>query len=199
MHKTALRWVLGLMLVLVLVLELAITFALARRDRFDAAALQTRVESAGAAGPGLFMGFTTLATVVVLPRAVITLAGSALFGAWLMTCSTRRSKGAMPVVADDELFVAQSLSLPAPLMQVQDSPGLGLEVRVPREDPAPMLPRSNRILVQPTSSRDRSRMRGWQRTRHAGAAHAGAIAIFARIRQRPAWRSHHADHRGSKT
>lgn len=66
MHKTAMRWVLGLALVLVIAfaLVLAIAFALAWRDRFDAAALQAGVEGAGAAGPALF-----------LPGAVLTLAG----------------------------------------------------------------------------------------------------------------------------
>ena len=57
------------------------------------------------------------------------------------------------VGGDDELVVAQGLSLPAPLVQIQDSRGLGLEVRIARKDPASMLPRSNRVLVQPTPHR----------------------------------------------
>jgi len=74
MNETAMRWVLGL------TLSLAIAFALTWRDRFDAAALQAWVESAGAAGPLLFMGLYAVATVLFLPGAVITLAGGALFG-----------------------------------------------------------------------------------------------------------------------
>jgi len=37
---------------------------------------------------------------------------------------------------DDELVVAQHLSLPTPFVQVQDASGLGLEVRIARKDPA---------------------------------------------------------------
>jgi hypothetical protein len=37
---------------------------------------------------------------------------------------------------DDAHVVAQCLSLPAPLVQVQDPPGLGLQVRISRKDPA---------------------------------------------------------------
>jgi len=54
---------------------------------------------------------------------------------------------------DDEFVVAQRLSLPAAIVQVQDPPGLGLEVRIARKDPAPVLPRANRVLVQPTPYR----------------------------------------------
>ncbi len=74
MNKPALRWVLGLVLVV------AIAFAVALRDRFDSAALQAWVEGAGAVGPVLFMGLYALATVLFLPGAVVTLAGGALFG-----------------------------------------------------------------------------------------------------------------------
>ena len=74
MNRTALRWVLGL------VLLAAVGVALTQRGRFDAAALQAWVEGAGAAGPLLFMGLYALATVLFLPGAVITLAGGALFG-----------------------------------------------------------------------------------------------------------------------
>lgn len=73
-NKSVMRWVLGLALVL------AIAFALAWRDRFDAAALQAWVEGAGAAGPVLFIGLYAVATVLFLPGAVLTLAGGALFG-----------------------------------------------------------------------------------------------------------------------
>lgn len=74
MNKAAMRWVLGLALLV------AIAFALAWRDRFDAAALQAWVEGAGAAGPVLFMGLYAVATVLFLPGAVLTLVGGALFG-----------------------------------------------------------------------------------------------------------------------
>ena len=74
MNRTALRWALGL------VLLVAVGVALTQRGRFDAAALQAWVEGAGAAGPVLFMGLYAVATVLLLPGAFITLAGGALFG-----------------------------------------------------------------------------------------------------------------------
>src|SRR5437868_13665221 len=43
----------------------------------------------------------------------------------------------------DEFVFAQRLSLPASRVQVQDAPGLDLEMRVTREDPAAMLPRAD--------------------------------------------------------
>ena len=48
---------------------------------------------------------------------------------------------------DDELVLAQRLPLPAPLVQVQDAPGLGLEVRIARKDPAAVLPGADGIFV----------------------------------------------------
>ncbi len=74
MNKTVTRILLGLILLL------AVGAAIALRDRFDAAALQASVESAGAAGPLLFMLLYALATVLFLPGSVLTLAGGALFG-----------------------------------------------------------------------------------------------------------------------
>jgi uncharacterized membrane protein YdjX (TVP38/TMEM64 family) len=74
MNKTVLRWLLGLTLLA------AVVAAVALRDRFDTAALETWVSSAGAAGPLLFMALYALATVLFLPGSVITLAGGALFG-----------------------------------------------------------------------------------------------------------------------
>jgi len=74
MKATALRWLLAAAL-----LGLA-GAALALRDRFDAAALRAWVESAGAAGPAIFIAIYAVATVLFLPGAVITLAGGALFG-----------------------------------------------------------------------------------------------------------------------
>jgi uncharacterized membrane protein YdjX (TVP38/TMEM64 family)/rhodanese-related sulfurtransferase len=68
------RWLLGLTLMA------AVVAAVALRDRFDAAALETWVNSAGAAGPLLFMALYALVTVLFLPGSVITLVGGALFG-----------------------------------------------------------------------------------------------------------------------
>jgi uncharacterized membrane protein YdjX (TVP38/TMEM64 family) len=58
----------------------AIILAIAYRDRVDAAALGTWIDSAGAAGPLLFIVLYALVTVLFLPGSVITLAGGALFG-----------------------------------------------------------------------------------------------------------------------
>jgi hypothetical protein len=54
------------------------------------------------------------------------------------------------VSRDDELVLAQRLALPAPLVQIQQAPGLGLEVRIARKDPAAVLPGANRVFMQPT-------------------------------------------------
>lgn len=74
MTKTLPRALIGLALLA------AIAAAIVYRDRFDAAALESWVNSAGAAGPLLFMALYALATVLFLPGSVITLAGGALFG-----------------------------------------------------------------------------------------------------------------------
>lgn len=58
----------------------AMALAFAYRARLDAAALESWVDAAGAAGPLLFMGLYAIATVLFLPGAVLTLAGGALFG-----------------------------------------------------------------------------------------------------------------------
>ena len=58
----------------------AIAAAVIWRDRFDAAALATWVQDAGAAAPLLFVALYALATVLFLPGSVLTLAGGALFG-----------------------------------------------------------------------------------------------------------------------
>ena len=55
------------------------------RDRFDAAAVQTWVEGAGAAGPLVFVVVYAVATVLFLPGAVITLVRGTLFGPLLGT------------------------------------------------------------------------------------------------------------------
>lgn len=57
-----------------------IALAVLHRDRFDAAALEAWVQSAGLAAPLLFMALYALGTVLFLPGSVLTLAGGALFG-----------------------------------------------------------------------------------------------------------------------
>lgn len=69
-----------LRIILLAVLIGAIVIAVAYRDLFDAAALESRVRDEGAAAPLLFMGIYVLATVLFLPGSVLTLAGGALFG-----------------------------------------------------------------------------------------------------------------------
>jgi len=82
MNRTALRWVLGLAMLAI------VGMGVAWRDRFNAHAVQAWVESAGVAGPLLFIALYAAATVLFLPGAVITLAGGALFGpAWGMVWS----------------------------------------------------------------------------------------------------------------
>ena len=53
------------------------------------------------------------------------------------------------VCRDDELVVAQGDSVPVPFVEIQDPPRLDPEVRVAREDPTAMLPRTDGVLVQP--------------------------------------------------
>ena len=81
------------------------------------------------------------------------------------------------VGGDDELVRAQRLPLPAARIQVQDAPGLGLEVGVAREDPAAMLPRADRILVQPAPDRAvadaRHQASALRMARHIGHAQPG--------------------------
>jgi uncharacterized membrane protein YdjX (TVP38/TMEM64 family) len=74
MRSTAWRWLSGL------ALAGLVGIALALRNHFDAAALQAWIESAGAAGPVVFIAIYAAATVLFLPGAVVTLAGGALFG-----------------------------------------------------------------------------------------------------------------------
>jgi uncharacterized membrane protein YdjX (TVP38/TMEM64 family) len=61
-------------------LAAGIALAVLYRDRFDPAALQSRVQEAGIAAPLLFMLIYALAAVLFLPGSVLTLAGGALFG-----------------------------------------------------------------------------------------------------------------------
>lgn len=74
MNKRVLKIALGVALVS------AIGLAIVYRDQLDAATLQAWVDSAGGAGPVLFMALYALATLLFLPGSVLTLAGGALFG-----------------------------------------------------------------------------------------------------------------------
>jgi uncharacterized membrane protein YdjX (TVP38/TMEM64 family) len=61
-------------------LAAALALAYVHRERFDAAVLDAWVARAGAAGPLVFIALYALATVLMLPGALVTLAGGALFG-----------------------------------------------------------------------------------------------------------------------
>lgn len=78
------------------------------------------------------------------------------------------------VGGDDELVLAQRLPLPAPLVQVQDAPGLGLEMRIARKDPAAVLPGADCVFVQPSPDRAvadaRHQARALRVSRHIGHA-----------------------------
>jgi uncharacterized membrane protein YdjX (TVP38/TMEM64 family)/rhodanese-related sulfurtransferase len=67
-------------ILLTLALAAGIALALTYREHLDAAALTACVDSAGAAGPLVFMGVYALATVLFLPGSFLTLVGGALFG-----------------------------------------------------------------------------------------------------------------------
>lgn len=82
MKSPAVRWLLGL------ALAVLVGIALAFRSQFDAAALQAWVESAGAAGPVVFIVIYAAATVLFLPGAVITLAGAPCSGPCGARCGT---------------------------------------------------------------------------------------------------------------
>jgi uncharacterized membrane protein YdjX (TVP38/TMEM64 family) len=70
---------------LVLVLLTGLTLAIIYRDQLDAHVLEEWVNSAGVAGPLLFMLIYAVAAVFFLPGSVLTLAGGALFGPYLGT------------------------------------------------------------------------------------------------------------------
>lgn len=53
----------------------------------------------------------------------------------------------------DELIILQRASLPDPFVKIQDTSRLLREIRVARENPAAVVPRSDRILVEPTPDR----------------------------------------------
>jgi len=67
-------------LLLALALVAGVILALSYREHLDAAALTDWVDSAGAAGPLVFMGVYAIATVLFLPGSILTLVGGALFG-----------------------------------------------------------------------------------------------------------------------
>jgi uncharacterized membrane protein YdjX (TVP38/TMEM64 family) len=67
-------------LLLALALVAGVMLALIYREHLDAAALTDWVDSAGAAGPLVFMGVYAIATVLFLPGSILTLVGGALFG-----------------------------------------------------------------------------------------------------------------------
>lgn len=73
-------------LVLLFLLIVGISLAIIYRDQFDAQTLETWIESAGVAGPLLFMVIYAVGTVFFLPGSVLTLAGGALFGPYWGTC-----------------------------------------------------------------------------------------------------------------
>lgn len=55
--------------------------------------------------------------------------------------------------ADHELIGSQSLALPLSGVQVENAASLEGKLRISREDPAPMLPRADRILIEPAPHR----------------------------------------------
>jgi uncharacterized membrane protein YdjX (TVP38/TMEM64 family) len=67
-------------LILIIVLVAGIAVAVAYRDRFDAAALQSWVSDSGPVAPLVFMALYAVAAVFFLPGSAMTLAGGALFG-----------------------------------------------------------------------------------------------------------------------
>jgi uncharacterized membrane protein YdjX (TVP38/TMEM64 family)/rhodanese-related sulfurtransferase len=67
-------------ILLLLLLLAGIGVAIAYREQLDAEAVQAWVSGSGGAGPLVFMGLYALGTVLLLPGAVLTLAGGALFG-----------------------------------------------------------------------------------------------------------------------
>lgn len=74
MNSKWIRWILFTVLIA------GIVAAVVFRDHLDASALQQWMQGAGAAGPIVFMFVYALATVLILPGSVLTLAGGALFG-----------------------------------------------------------------------------------------------------------------------
>ena len=69
-------------ILLVVLIITGIALVMAYRDLFDVAALRQWVQSAGVAGPVVFMLLYILGTIFFFPGSVLTLAGGALFGPW---------------------------------------------------------------------------------------------------------------------
>jgi hypothetical protein len=73
------------------------------------------------------------------------------------------------VGADDVLALTEPLALEDPVVQVQDHPGLGGEVGIAGKDPGAVLPRLDRVLLQPAPQR-----RGRDVVHQAGGEQLGA-------------------------
>lgn len=67
-------------LILAIILVTGIAVAVAYRDQFDAAALESWVSDSGLVAPLVFMALYAVAAVFFLPGSAMTLAGGALFG-----------------------------------------------------------------------------------------------------------------------
>ena len=76
------RWARGGALGLLL---LAILLAVLNRERFDAEAVSSWIDAAGALGPLTFIGIYALAAVLFLPAWILTVLAGVLFGPWLGT------------------------------------------------------------------------------------------------------------------
>lgn len=70
----------GTRLWLILALGAGAALLLSHHEHFEAEALAAWMDAAGPAGPVLFMAVYALTTVLLLPGAILTLAGGALFG-----------------------------------------------------------------------------------------------------------------------
>jgi len=69
-----------------------------------------------------------------------------------MAALTRLDAGFF-IGADDPLVVGQRSALPEALVEIEDAASLGSEVRITGEDPAPVVPRLDGVLGQPTPNR----------------------------------------------
>jgi hypothetical protein len=63
--------------------------------------------------------------------------------------SNARLDAGLFVSGEHELIVSQRTAFPLPRVEVQDTPGFRDKLRIARENPGAMLPRANRILMQP--------------------------------------------------
>jgi hypothetical protein len=50
----------------------------------------------------------------------------------------------------NKLVIFERLALPDALIEVEDTAGLDGEVRIARKDPTAVLPRTNRVFIEPT-------------------------------------------------